>query len=102
MISNGEIFLLQRKRAEFNGKQHRNLVGKGFHVVSGSRQTGRSRDAAQTEDRIALDVGIQLHSGLTRRASMEGLATPVIETKYRAAICSRLIPAALSARQIAC
>jgi hypothetical protein len=53
---------LQRQRAELDGQQHGDLVGKGAQVVGRARDASRAGHAAESEDRRALQIRTQPHA----------------------------------------
>ena len=61
-IGHGNVFLLQSQRTELHGKQRRNVMGKGAHVIRGAGDSGRSRHATQTKNGNALDAGRHAHA----------------------------------------
>ena len=75
-VGDREILLLQRERAEFDRHQSGDVSGKPANVIGGSRDARRARDAAESEDWDALDVGRELHAidefSVNRRAAHAG------------------------------
>ncbi len=56
-VGDGDVVVLPGERAELDGEQQGDLVGEGLDVVGGAGDAGGTGDAAEAEDRGALDVG---------------------------------------------
>ena len=61
-IRDRKIVALERERAGLDRQQRGVLVGIGQSVISGSGEAESAADAADAENRRALDIGTQIHA----------------------------------------
>ena len=61
-MSHGVVILLPGEGAEFDREQERILFGVCTHIINGARNSGGAANAAETEDRGALNVPGEAHA----------------------------------------